>query len=250
MCTWLTITTRQNTVCWMVIHFLDKDSAKRNDSFRNSEWGPESAEALAREVRIFKVPGGKDGKQLTLGDYIDKTPADLISKVMLEEIVFNTWYGGRTVLLGDACHKMNPSGALGGIHAIHDAVALANWLSTLQLADDKVTEKVFQEYRTERYPIAKAAFETSQMFTHNLGKNMLAVLVRGMMKRIPAWIWRRIICKMFASRPQCSFLPLIEDDAPVKPSYQRSLQKTLAIHKELAKKHIVLTTGSNAPVIV
>jgi len=98
---WLTMATAQNTVCWMVIHFLDKHSAKRNDSFRNSEWGPEAAEALAREVRVFKVPGGKDGKELTLGDYLDKTPANLMSKVMLEEIVFDTWYGGRAVLLGD-----------------------------------------------------------------------------------------------------------------------------------------------------
>ncbi|KFH70609.1 hypothetical protein MVEG_03459 [Podila verticillata NRRL 6337] len=145
---------------------------------------------------------------------------------------------------------MNPSGALGGIHAIHDAVALANWLSTLQLADDKVTEKMFKEYYTERYPIAKAAFKTGQMFTHNLGKNMLAVVVRGMMKRIPAWIWRRIICKMFESRPQCSFFPLIEDDALVKPSYQRSLHKTLVIHKELTKKRTVLPTGNSAPVTV
>lgn len=85
----------------MVIHFLDKYSAKRNDSFRNSEWGPEAAEALAKEVRVFKVPGGKDGKVLTLGDYIDKTPSHLMSKVMLEEIVFSTWYDGRIVLLGD-----------------------------------------------------------------------------------------------------------------------------------------------------
>lgn len=85
----------------MVIHFLDKESAKRNDSFRNSEWGPEAAEALAREVRVFKVPGGKDGRVLTLGEYVDKTPSHLLSKVMLEEIVFDTWYGGRTVLLGD-----------------------------------------------------------------------------------------------------------------------------------------------------
>ncbi|KAF9209185.1 hypothetical protein BGZ59_010234 [Podila verticillata] len=197
----------------------------RNDSFRNSEWGFEEAEALAREVRPFKVPGGKDGKAITLGMYVDKTPRQQMSKVMLEEIVFKTWYGGRTVLLGDACHKsdvfnytyMNPSGALGGIHAIHDAVALANWLSTLQLADDK---------------------------------NMLAVVVRGMMKRIPAWIWRRIICKMFESRPQCSFFPLIEDDALVKPSYQRSLHKTLVIHKELTKKRTVLPTGNSAPVTV
>lgn len=72
-----------------------------NDSFRNSEWGPEAAEALAREVRMFKVPGGKNGNVITLGDYIDKTPRDLMSKVMLKEIVFDTWYDGQTVLLGD-----------------------------------------------------------------------------------------------------------------------------------------------------
>ncbi|KAF9309400.1 hypothetical protein BG003_009796 [Podila horticola] len=81
-----------------------KHSSKRNDAFRNSEWGPEEAEALAREVRSFKVPGGKDGQQLTLGVYIDETPRHLMSKVMLEEIVFDTWFGGRTVLIGDGAH--------------------------------------------------------------------------------------------------------------------------------------------------
>ena len=85
----------------MVIHFLDKDSAKRNNSFRNSEWGFEEAVALAREVRSSKVPGGKDGKAIILGEYVDRTPIEQMSKVALEEIVFDTWYGGRTVLLGD-----------------------------------------------------------------------------------------------------------------------------------------------------
>ncbi|KAG0324884.1 hypothetical protein BG000_002010 [Podila horticola] len=250
MCTWLTITTKQNTVCWMVIHFLDKESSKRNDSFRNSEWGPEAAEALAREVRVFKVPGGKNGQSTTLGEYVDRTPRHLMSKVMLEEIVFDTWYGGRTVLLGDACHKMNPSGGVGGTHAIHDAVALANWFSTLRVPGDREIEKVFREYRTERYPVAKAAFETSQMFTRNLGKNLLSAFVRGMVKRLPVWLWKRIIIKMFSARPQCSFLPLVDDIAQVRPTYQRSLHKTLAIHKELVKKPAVVATESNTPVLV
>lgn len=57
----------------MVIHFLDKDSAKRYDSFRNSEWGPKAAEALAREVCFFKDPDAKDRVALTLGEYVDKT---------------------------------------------------------------------------------------------------------------------------------------------------------------------------------
>lgn len=65
------------------------------------EWGPAAAEAMCNEVRHFRVPGGKDGKGLTLGDYFDKSPKEYIAKVMLEEIVFDTWYGGRTVLIGD-----------------------------------------------------------------------------------------------------------------------------------------------------
>lgn len=85
----------------MVTQFLNKETAKSNDSFRNSEWGPEAAEAMCKEVRHFKVPGGKNGQILTIGDLIDRTPKDLISKVMLEEKIFETWYGSRTVLLGD-----------------------------------------------------------------------------------------------------------------------------------------------------
>lgn len=88
----------------MVTQFLTKETSKSNDSFRNSEWGPEAAEIMCKEVRHFKVPGGKDGQILTIGDLIDRTPKDLISKVMLEEKIFDTWYGGRTVLLGDGTY--------------------------------------------------------------------------------------------------------------------------------------------------
>lgn len=35
-----------------------------------------------------------------MGDLIDKTPKELISKVMLEEKLLDSWYG-RTALLGD-----------------------------------------------------------------------------------------------------------------------------------------------------
>lgn len=65
---------------------------------------------------------------------------------------------------------MNPAGGVGGAQAIHDAVTLANWLSTLRSANEKQVENAFKEYRAERYPIAKAAFEKSQLFTRNLGK--------------------------------------------------------------------------------
>ncbi|KAF9371804.1 hypothetical protein CPC16_002845, partial [Podila verticillata] len=89
MCTWITLTTKKNTVCWMVIQYLSKSSSKSDDRFCNSEWGPEATEAMCNEVRQFKVPG-TDDKVLTLGDYIDRTPKELIVKVMLEEKVFDT----------------------------------------------------------------------------------------------------------------------------------------------------------------
>lgn len=54
---------------------------------------------MCKEVRDFAIPGG-DGS-LTMADLIDNTPKHLISKVMLEEKVFDTWYYGRTVLIGD-----------------------------------------------------------------------------------------------------------------------------------------------------
>ncbi|KAF9407895.1 hypothetical protein BGZ94_002525, partial [Podila epigama] len=99
--TWMAFTSKRNTICWMVIQFLNKESSKANDAFRCSEWGAEAAEAMSKEVRHFKLPGGKDSTVLTVGDLIDRTPKDLISKVMLEEKVYDTWWGGRTVLLGD-----------------------------------------------------------------------------------------------------------------------------------------------------
>jgi len=65
---------------------------------------------------------------------------------------------------------MSPAGGVGAVIAMHDAVALANRLSTLRLADDKGIDKVFKEYRAERYPVAKETFETSRTFIRNLGK--------------------------------------------------------------------------------
>ncbi|KAF9417144.1 hypothetical protein BGZ94_010025 [Podila epigama] len=208
------------------------DTEKDNDAFRNSEWGWEAAEAMAKEVKEFKLPGFRNGKPLTLGDYVDNTPLECISKVMLEEIVFETWYKKRAVLIGDACHKMNPSGGIGAVHAMQDAVALANWIRTLRSPTVRELEKVFKEYRTERYPIAKDAFATSQMFRRNFGKDFSSVMTREFMKRMPFWLYKLIFKKNLAYRYQASFLPLVEDKGKVKPRYQPSLHKTLKILKE------------------
>ncbi|KAF9384138.1 hypothetical protein CPB97_005908, partial [Podila verticillata] len=220
---WLTMPTKNNTVCWMVIQFLTKETAKQNDSFRNSEWGPEAAAAMCKEWRHLKVPGGKSG-ELTLGDYIDRSPKEYIAKVMLEEIVFDTWYSGRTVLLGDACHKMNPTGGVGALMAISDAVTLANWISILGVPDVKDCEKIFKQYKAERYPAAKEAFESSQLFSKTLGKSV-------------------------GPRPQASFLPPVEDNGKLKAFFQHSLEKTLAIRQERGLGPVVQESQANAAAV-
>ncbi|KAF8983256.1 hypothetical protein BGZ52_001130 [Haplosporangium bisporale] len=252
MCTWLTMPTKKNTVCWMVIQFLTKESAKQNDSFRNSEWGPEAAAAMCKEWRHLKVPGGKTG-ELTLGDYIDRSPKEYIAKVMLEEIVFDTWYSGRTVLLGDGeflvSLPMNPTGGVGALMAISDAVTLANWISILGVPDVKDCERIFKQYKAERYPAAKEAFESSQLFSKTLGKGILSVFVRALMKRLPPWLWRHQLYKSVGPRPQASFLPPVEDNGNLKAFYQRSLEKTLAIRQERGLGPVVQESQANAATV-
>jgi hypothetical protein len=58
---------------------------------------------MIESVRPFPIPAGREGLggKKTLGDLIDKTPRDNISKVFLEEKLFETWFYGRAVLIGD-----------------------------------------------------------------------------------------------------------------------------------------------------
>lgn len=54
---------------------------------------------MCDQTKEFPIP--IDHGLTTLGDIIDLTPPDLISKVALEGKVFETWYSGRGVLMGD-----------------------------------------------------------------------------------------------------------------------------------------------------
>jgi hypothetical protein len=51
---------------------------------------------MIQEFKDMPCPWGG-----TMGNAIRSTPRDRISKVVLEEKLFQTWHGGRTVLIGD-----------------------------------------------------------------------------------------------------------------------------------------------------
>ncbi|KAG0040747.1 hypothetical protein BGZ82_010565 [Podila clonocystis] len=184
---------------------LNEVSSKANDFFRNSEWGPEAAEAMCKEVRDFPVARNN----MTLGDLFDRTPKDLISKVMLEEKLFDTWYGDRIVLLGDACHKMFPSAGLGAVSAMQDAVTLANCLYELSVNPSAAEiSKAFKRYQNERYPFAKNAYDTSHRLAGVVGT--------------------------------ASFLKYIPDKGQIKPAPQPSLDRARArARADLAKARAV-----------
>ncbi|KAF9084887.1 hypothetical protein BGX27_003687 [Mortierella sp. AM989] len=89
-------------------HSLESQSFEHSDAFRNSEWGSESSGSIDDDWRTFKLPIGVDGGYITVGDLINWTPTDNVSKVMLEEKVYTTWYHGRTVLMGDGSYFLMP----------------------------------------------------------------------------------------------------------------------------------------------
>ncbi|KAF9281394.1 hypothetical protein BGZ88_011634 [Linnemannia elongata] len=143
---------------------------------------------------------------------------------MLEEKVFKTWYGCRTVLIGDACHKMSPSGGAGASNAMHDAIALANRINGLPfhpIADE--IEAAFKEYQNERVEWVNAAFENSKLLRNMVGQSMSSKFTRAIVKRIPAWFMRRMGIQQCRHRPQVAFLPLVEDKGTFRPGPQPSL---------------------------
>ncbi|KAF9104951.1 hypothetical protein BGX27_009862 [Mortierella sp. AM989] len=227
---WSTFTCKSNIVCWGVTLQLDEETSKLNDTFRSTEWEPEGAWDMCNDVRDFPIPGG-DGT-LTLGDIIDRTPKARISKVALEEKVFERWFHERTVLIGDACHKVHPASGRGAQLAIHDAIALANWISILPSNPSiQELERIFKEYKTERYPDAEDTYNQGRMYARILQKGFKADMTRFFAKRIPEWLNKLVLTKVSTMRPQVSFLPRVTDNGTKAPSYQRSLEKTLEIIK-------------------
>ncbi|KAK3835598.1 MAG: hypothetical protein J3R72DRAFT_451220 [Linnemannia gamsii] len=231
----VTFNTAQKTVCWMVIHYLSKQTSKAaiEQRFRkseNSEWGAYPAQTMCDETRDFPVQLG-DGKERTLGDLYDCTPQDLISKVMLEEKVFDTWHHGRTVLLGDACHKVHPASGQGGVTAMHDAIALANLLYALPSSSSSDINQIFEEYRSERFPIVTQTFKDAQLAKKTIEKGIGGRMTLFLFTHMPQWLWLKVLANNFKARPQVGFLPAIENKGTVPAVDSPSFLKAKAAYE-------------------
>ncbi|KAG0277992.1 hypothetical protein BGZ95_004930 [Linnemannia exigua] len=208
----------------------NEDFSKENDTFRASDWGPESAHMLCNEIRDYKIPIGG-----TLGDLIDNTPKENIAKVLLEEKLFETWYHGRTVLIGDACHKIMPYVGQGAVNAMEDAVILANELYEITSVTTKVISNAFKEYRRQRYPHAAEQFQKSKMFTMLMvGQTWYEDLLRKFVLGYASeFFQRRNYAKSLNYRPQATFLPLVPDRGTIPVLPQKPSKRYMAEQEAL-----------------
>ncbi|KAF9157368.1 hypothetical protein BGX20_003981, partial [Mortierella sp. AD010] len=153
------VTGPDNLICWG-IQLQIPEAKAREQHFRNSEWGPESIDGMLNQFADFPCAFGG-----VMKDLFDSTSKNLISKVFLEEKVFQTWYHGRSVLIGDACHKLLPGAGQGANTAMKDAIVLANCIYNMKSISDKGVKDVFANYYRQRYPEAESMTKTSAIYT-------------------------------------------------------------------------------------
>ncbi len=90
----MTFTVPGNRICWNVIVQLGATEIA-DEQFSCSDWVPQQNQKMMDSTRHFKTPYG------TMGDLFDATSVEGVSKVYFEDMLFETWNHGRTVLIGD-----------------------------------------------------------------------------------------------------------------------------------------------------
>ncbi|KAF9154674.1 hypothetical protein BG015_000276, partial [Linnemannia schmuckeri] len=152
---WSTFTIPGNRVCWSVTIQLDASAIEKEQS-ASSDWLPQENEPLMDKLRYSRSPYGP------LGVLFDATPKDQVSRVFLEDKFYETWNHGRTVLIGDAAHKILPSSGQGAVNAIHDATILANRIYDIHPTTTFANIRTaLSDYKEERYTIVKDQYAQS-----------------------------------------------------------------------------------------
>ncbi|OAQ35287.1 FAD/NAD(P)-binding domain-containing protein [Linnemannia elongata AG-77] len=228
---WTLISVPGERIAWGFVIQLSPEEKKA--AVANAEWKPESIDTTISKIVHHKVPYGG-----TIGDLVDATPKDLISKVYLEDKLFETWNHGRIALLGDACHKMLPSAGQGATNAMEDAVIIANCIYELGSSFSKThIEAALTDYRSQRFEHAKQQVENSNMAGKLFyGQTWLERLIRrAVLNWIPKSFEKASLTQAVAYRPQATFLPMV----PKRGTFPILPQKmSKRYEEEQAKKNV------------
>ncbi|KAG0304296.1 hypothetical protein BGZ99_002437, partial [Dissophora globulifera] len=194
----------ENRIGWQICGKMQNPEDHEEQNFRFSDWGPVAADELCDQVRHFSCPLGG-----TLGDLMARTPKDRLSKVMLEEKYFQTWWHMRTVLIGDACHKHLPFGGQGANQSILDTVHLVNQLYGIPSATLEDVAKSFKAFHASRSANARDVFKSTGMVANVLSnRGFGSDMVRSLaLSKTPKWLNDLGMDGMNSDRPILCFLP-------------------------------------------
>ncbi|KAG0257472.1 hypothetical protein DFQ27_005083 [Actinomortierella ambigua] len=186
--------------------------AGSEDSSRSSiHWGPESPSEILAEAHQFKCPYSS-GSAL---DLIQATPLDRVSKVLLEEKMFESWYSGRVVLIGD-----------GASQAILDAAYLVNLFVDLRSTSLKELTMAFEDYYQARSNTAKLALDSSRDMANVIyEKSLRASVARNIALRVaPTWFLQLMTDSINTDTPLLKFLPYVANKGSRKKQKYRFMQ--------------------------
>ncbi|KAG0076309.1 hypothetical protein BGZ90_008871 [Linnemannia elongata] len=217
---WTLISVPGERIAWGFVIQLSPEEKKA--AVANAEWKPESIDTTISKIVHHKVPYGG-----TIGDLVDATPKDLISKVYLEDKLFETWNHGRIALLGD-----------GATNAMEDAVIIANCIYELGSSFSKTDiEAALTDYRSQRFEHAKQQVENSNMAGKLFyGQTWLERLIRrAVLNWIPKSFEKASLTQAVAYRPQATFLPMVPKRGTF-PILPQKLSKRY--EEEQAKKNV------------
>ncbi|KAF9401128.1 hypothetical protein BGZ94_005298 [Podila epigama] len=177
----------------------------------NRVWGQlEDQYVIEESIREQPSPYGGNG---VFGDFVDATARSMISMVVVEEKFYHTWHFGRTVLLGDACHKLLPSSGHGATQAILDAISLVSLLVDLPSNSATDIDALFRVHYERRGPPAKAAVIASQQQDQFLfNRKLSGKLIRKMASNwVGDWLQVKLGDRLFDSRPMLPFMKPVPD---------------------------------------
>ncbi|KAF9961313.1 hypothetical protein BGZ65_010953 [Modicella reniformis] len=208
--TWRYFTIPDNRVCWRLDLQMKDMDPKLYEGWLNADYNTFDVNQLPEAWRTHKLPIMGE-----LGDLFDNTPKETISKVVLEEKLFETWKHGRTVLIGDA------------LDAILDAVVLANLVYEIPTAYPKYITKALDEFYLERFPTTKKELNASQQLSTVLaGKTWLDSAARYvLLKLVPRYFKEKSLEYALQYRPQALFLPIVESKGSIQNTPQRPSKK-------------------------
>ncbi|KAK6851815.1 hypothetical protein PG995_011940 [Apiospora arundinis] len=124
-------------------------------------------DAFAAKYGDVKFPGREPGTWVTFADVWTNRQWSMLSNI--EEGVVKKWHQGRSVLVGDAAHKMTPNTGFGMNSGLQGVAHLVNRLHTLlqtnPLPDGATLTKLFAEYQTALERNSKTTVDMAGLYT-------------------------------------------------------------------------------------